>query len=353
MIIDIIGTGPVGLITERICQIRQWPYRIFGPRLKNLPTKKLLITETNLQFLADLGIKPTVQQSFSALKITKQNRFHHLHISAQDYDQNNLCCAIEYADLITCLLDHSNYTDTAITQVSISPNSQIRFTTNNPEKTYTSDLLVACDGSRSVSKKNDNFSSTSLPTQYAHLITLNVEGPTEYTLMQRVAQHQGTSVTLGVIPGSPGMIILTSATPIDSELGLEQIKSMVGYHYTLSNLGPQTKHSFTPELTASCYKNSTLLLGNAAMTISPVAAQGLNHAIHNLKTLHGISNVNQHSLQDLGNKMQISNQQLFKRMTQLSSPKRIHQLIVHSALSTQYFSPILQDIVWQFGNRYD
>ena len=149
------------------------------------------------------------------------------------------------------------------------------------------------------------------------------------------------------------MIILTSATPIDSELRLEQIKSMVGYHYTLSNLGPQTKHSFTPELTTSCYKHPILLLGNAAMTISPVAAQGLNHAIHNLKKLHGVNNINQQSLQDLGNSMQISNQLLFKRMVQLSSTQKIPRLIAHAALPTQYFSTILQDIVWQFGNRYD
>ncbi|MEC7030060.1 MAG: FAD-dependent monooxygenase [Pseudomonadota bacterium] len=349
--IHIVGTGPVGLIMEKVCQDRQWPYRIFGPKvvLEKLPQKSILLSEGSLCFLNAIGVSLPVTKRFSNLKITQQGRIHHLNILAKDYGQSHLCYMVKFRDFVASLASGSQAIPHMVSKIEKQDNQLILHAHNTPE-TYNAQFIIACDGVNSIAKKLEKIDTQFHNQQQAYLIPITISGN---TLMQRQVTYHGTPVTLGIIPGSPGMIIATSTRPLKTPFNLADLQTLVGHYYDLSCIGEQTQLHFMPTLSQTCHKNHTLLLGNAAMTISPVAAQGLNHAIHNIKAIHNLPTFNLDLLTPLAKKMQINNEGLFKTMQWITQPTPFMRGMMKPLMATQLISPIIKDLIWQFGNRYD
>ena len=104
--INIIGGGPAGLILERICQIKQWDYKLFAEESSPPPNKGILLNYQSYRFLTDIGFSIDIIEKYQQLKVTQYNTLTHMNIHASDMGVDQLC----YLTMLPSL--HSELTNT-------------------------------------------------------------------------------------------------------------------------------------------------------------------------------------------------------------------------------------------------
>lgn len=339
--ITIIGNGPVGLICERICQLKKWPYRLIGQKQPSTIEKLILLTHRNIKFLKKIDLLPIIAKQYDSLFISSYLSPMSSHIHAKQYQQDSLCSAIWYQDLKNSLGAYSHPIYTDIQKGTIDK----VITLHSNQKTITSDFLIGCDGQKSISARIAHITHQYRKPYHCMVIPCHIGGA------PLIQQHYRQFV-MAAIPGNEGSIILSSLHPLDSIcIDKASLQKYLGSRLSLKTVGSPILYTLTPSIADTCYRNNTLLLGNAALTIEPISAQGLNHAIHTLEKIYNLHHFS--DIKNIAPELHDTNKRLFNTMAHITNPSFSQKIIQSIGLCSQLISPICSDFLFHFGNQYE
>ena len=337
--ISIVGAGASGLVMERICQINNWPHQLFSPSLPNPGNRSILLNPSSTDFLHSLGFSLPNLKPFKTIKITQQKSFFHLAIHAQDFQQEALCYKISMTDLLKTL---SQYSQPISELVQDKQRTLEGYQLITDKGSYPSTQVIACDGSNS---KMRALSAISLDTRRPYHIAIYRADVEANSLIQRYTSKH----ILAVIPGRPGTIIASSS----SSTPPNDLEALLKHHASIKNLSPPYLHKITPSIAHSCFQDNTLLLANAALTIEPVAAQGLNHALMQLQMIKSLSEYNTKTISQLSSVLLKQNQNLYLAMDKLTRLSCLSRINRSTIFASSCLSSLASSEVWAFGSRYD
>lgn len=338
--ITILGNGPVGLILERICQLKQWDYTLVGPSTYPNSNKLILLTPKNIHFLQTLGFSIPQHRSFSQLRITSHLAKLPCYLPKTPKKQP-LCYAIWLQDLLKGLNTFSKPSYEKITSGKSSPHLSL----STPNEDFETEYLIGCDGSSSLSAKIAGITYQDRQSYHCIVIPANIEG-------NLLIQKHSSRYILAVIPDSNGSIVISSQYPLQNITpSLKSLQRMVGTSATIYSIQEPIHFSLRPKIATTNFKKNVLLLGNAALTIEPVAAKGLNHAIDSLRLIHALQSPLEIPKQAL--EINKTNKILFSQMHHIVNPSAYKKLIHKIGFYSQIISPLFQDSLLNFGDPYD
>lgn len=340
--ITIIGQGVPGLIFSHLCHIKQWDHQIIAPTPKNIPHKQILLNQRSIDFLATLGISLPIQTTYSSLKITQSNSFGHIHIRALDYHQDVLCYSISMPELISALKPKSPVIEEHV--ITGRQNSH-GFKITTDKRTYDTQYVIGCDGEKSITQFVCQIPSEYRDPYHICVIPSHVEAT---SLIQRYSKEY----ILAVLPGTNGTLIVSSKKAIPP-INIKMLQDLFGHNCEINTIQKPRYFRLTPKLAKSCYKHNALLLGNAALTIEPISAQGLNHTIAQIQKFSTLTTWSPEQIAPIAQDVQQANQQLYQQMHLLTHTQSMSRLTRHLLFKVQHLTPIIHDQIWAFGNRYD
>lgn len=335
--IAILGGGIVGHVCQRICEKNNWPYTIFAPPAPE-HKKLLLLNQQSVDFLTQLGFDIPTTYTYTKLKALQHRRFSRLLI-----EDAPVCYGVYSHHLQQALHDSKNAIPELVQSIALHENS---ITLQTQSDSYEASYLLGCDGQQSLARKTANISLSYRNPCHIICMPANIEGDS-------LIQLQHKLYSLAALPGENGMLIICSKTPLEPEsVTTSKLQQILKHHCYLVHAKPTISYQIRPSLAQTCYRNRCLLLGNAALNIEPIAAQGLNHALFNLKKLYNTPNIDTLQLQSLSDAMQKQNQELYDHMAFLSSTKTSSHFAKQLILSTNIFFPDIKERLLKFGNRH-
>lgn len=306
--IIIVGAGLVG--TSFALALCDLPLKIAiiesRPWQEQIDLKKgrhLALNFASQQFFSSLGLWPELE-SFAnpicTVHVSEKNRFGLLRFKAEELNLPALGYLIPEPGLVHTL-EKAAQTKTNLTWFRPCEvkhfehhvdHATLQIKKNDSTKSLSARLVIAADGIQSSLRKALHISSTIEPYDQAALVTqVQVSHPEALTAFERF-----TSVgTLALMPRkdhSYGVIITASHAQIeiwkalDDEAFLAQLQDIAGYRLgRLSHPSPRQIYPLSKQIANKQSKLGVILLGNAAHTFHPIAAQGLNLSLQDVMSL--------------------------------------------------------------------
>lgn len=337
--VGIIGGGLAGLCTARLCIEKGWPYTLITPEMPKQSPKRLLLNCNSINTLTALGIQPKIQDTYTTLQITQRHSFSSLLLQAKDHQLPALAHAVSYNDLLPDLTKDLNIHINTAQKITSSDDHVVVHT---KDKQHEFDVLIACDGTYSPTRQQLGIDITWGPAGCAQIITGHIEAP---HLMLRFSHK----LSIAVLPGKYGQLIISGPSDLTQcKPSLEELSTFLPASVHIHSIKRIHPIHFTPMLASCIYKNNCLLLGDAAVAISPMAAQGFNQTLANITKLQQLNALSPTTLSMLSKDIAEDNQKLWGYMNQLSQ----HPLKRKLALAASVFVPSIQSSLIHFGNRY-
>jgi len=318
----IVGAGVVGSslalalshLPLRIALIEQIPFR-FEPPL-SLDSKPIALNVASMRILQTLALWPALAAYANPIRqvhISQQACFAQSRISAKDMGVAQLGCVIPAArlgsELIKALSECAAGKTAAKASLdlfnpaqcqSISKAKQawqVLFSTAENEKIVIYPrLVIAADGSDSSVRDLLNIALLKTSSQSAAALTTSIDISTSH---QHIAYQrftpQGIIASLPLLSNKIGLVwtadqatinVLKDLTELDFSDRLQQ-----HFSYRFGQLVRCTKPRIYPLrsfIAQSQAQPGLVLLGNAAHTLLPIAAQGLNLALQDMSVLADI-----------------------------------------------------------------
>lgn len=301
MIYDIIivGGGMVG--ASFAYALRDTPHRIAlidNTALNPLDDHRLIALNTSSQaFLKQCELWEKLESFATPI--------HEIHVSERGsfgmtrLQQQNLGYVVPAKNINAILYEHLAQTKIDIlrpanlTQLTeFDDQVEIKISTPQGEKTLTSKILIGADGSHSTVRKLLNIPTKSIDYQQSALVTITtLQRHHRYVAYERF--HTTGAIAMLPLEDNQCATIWSDKTAIISELKqlsdaafLQRLQQQFGYR--LGRLcATQKRHVFPLHFIQAelMGKQHTLLIGNAAHTIHPLAAQGLNLAFQEVAQL--------------------------------------------------------------------
>lgn len=269
--------------------------------------RAIALAHTSCLLYQTLGLWKQLQEQGEPIRdiiVSQQKSFGKCRISAKDYQLNALGTVVPATHIAECLFNavqaHENITLHAPYEVDHIAETPGQVCVNNE---YAAKLLLACDGAQSFTRHYFNIDTNEKKyEQHAVVANVTVSPAHNGLALQRFTQ-QGV---LALLPLQHNRMttVLTLPTdalktlPENNAAYLHHLQSLLGKrHGVLSDLGKRFDYPLTWMQANKVVEGRTVLLGNAAHTISPIAAQGLNIALRDLALLYDAAMQNP---QDLG-----------------------------------------------------
>lgn len=160
------------------------------------------------------------------------------------------------------------------------------------EKTYSTDILIGADGSCSTVRELLKIDAKTVNYQQSALVTITELAREHKNIAYERFQDQGAIAMLPLNDAHVATIWTASAEYItylmqltDAEF-LQQLQKQFGYRLgRLLKVGERATYPLMMQQAQQQKKQNAILIGNAAHTIHPVAAQGLNMALYEVAVL--------------------------------------------------------------------
>jgi 2-octaprenyl-6-methoxyphenol hydroxylase len=241
-----------------------------------------------------LGLWPELSTQATPIHniiISEQHGFGKCRICAADYDLPALGQIVPATHLVKVLL------------AAVQNNSRIQlkapFIVSDIDAQIQSKWILACDGTQSFARDYFKISTTEKDyEQEAIVANISLSRPHEGTAYQRFTEKG----VLALLPlhGSRMTSALTVSRELVKDLPLSDpdqylkfLQSLLGKRIGIvSDLGKIFTYPLTWMQADQVLVGRTILLGNSAHTISPIAAQGLNLALRDLALLYDLMREN-------------------------------------------------------------
>ena len=370
--IIIVGAGLVGTsLALALCHLplkiaiiesRPWQEQ---PDLKK--GRHLALNFASQQFFSSLDLWPELE-SFAnpicTVHVSEKNRFGLLRFKAEELNLPALGYLIPEPALVHTL-EKASQTKANLTwfrpcEVSHvehhADHATLQIKSENSTTSLSARLLIAADGMHSSLREALAISSTIEPYDQAALVTqVHVSHPEAHTAFERF-----TSIgTLALMPRkdhSYGVIITANHEQIeawralDDDAFLAQLQNIAGYRLgRLGHLSPRQIYPLSKQIANEQSKSGVILLGNAAHTFHPIAAQGLNLSLQDgmglsqLIEMHGLNSID--TLCQLYESSRIKEQEKMINMTDsivtlFTHPSFFIRQSRHLVLSLMAYTPL-------------
>lgn len=260
-----------------------------------IDNRGIALAYTTKQILEDLdvwGVLADKANAIEAVHVSEQNSFGFAKLTAKSCGLPALGYVIGATDLSMALvhsvarLPNIKIIRPAEIITSEFDTSELKWTLAVNEQIITTSLLIAADGANSATRKKQNIPLHTKDYNQSALVTnLRVAAKDVTTAYERFCA-QGI---LACLPFGQQQVkfIWTAATDkikqlqgIPDELFLSEVQSILGFRLgKLLDVDKRHVFAISYAYAAQIYAPGMVLLGNAANTLHPVAAQGFNLGI--------------------------------------------------------------------------
>lgn len=330
--ISIIGGGLVGYTAALAFAQGGYSVELLEAKAPNLDQilsqegRAIALAHTSVILYQNLDLWSEMSSEATAIRnivISEQKGFGKCRISASDYDLPALGQIVPATHLFKVLLN------------AVQNHSRIQlkapFIVSDIDAQIESKWILACDGTQSFARDYFNISTTEKNYQQQAIVAnVSLSRPHEGTAYQRFTQEG----VLALLPlqGSRMTSALTLSQECVKDLPLEDpekylafLQSLLGKRQgLLSDLGKIFTYPLTWMQADQVMVGRTILLGNSAHTISPIAAQGLNLALRDLALLYDLMRENRvHEYPELSSQAQEAVLGFTDRLTEWVRPNSL------------------------------
>ncbi len=297
--IIIVGAGFVGLTLACALARLNRRIRVIESRPLSEPSystdgRALALSSLSCQMLTDLvGALPT-HTPIVNVEVSEQGSFGKLHVQAQDLGLERIGAVIQAPQLGEHLLKQAQ-TEQNISWLSPAKVEQLTQENNTVTvkleygQCLSAPLLIVAEGAHSWTRTQCTFATVTHDYQQM-AITANVS----LTALRphHAYQRFTPQATLALLPLNEKratLVLTVKAHDYPHWQGLNdadflaQAQALLGFKLgLLSELGPRHAYPLQAVFVEKAYDGRVLLMGNAAHTLNPIAAQGLNLSLRDI-----------------------------------------------------------------------
>jgi len=303
----IIGGGLVGLTTALALSQLSLPIAVLeafslpGPRKQKSEMGTIALSHASVAFYKQLGIWSELEKHAVPIKsvfVTMQEALGSTTFRHQDLGCDYLGCVIGIDDIKHILytaLEKIPYCD-MYSQARLDrvkyDNHLWQIQSQEQQLKITSKLLISAEGAKSYVRKQLNMSE--IHTDYAHkalisniqlstnLMGVSVERFLKEGAIALLPWHNSMAVM--ILSGSEKKISLLNDLP-EAEL-LAYCQEQLGYQYgIIQKMGASACVPLRMQLAEQHFYKQLIFLGNCVHSIHPIAAQGFNLSVRDIKRL--------------------------------------------------------------------
>lgn len=319
--------------------------------------RTLVVNRASIRFWENIGIWKELSSDLTPIKkvhVSNKGHFGTVNFKASDYNLDALANIIEAKKLGMALQNKIQQTDN-ITVVcpaqvtgfdTITNGIKIDYCHDNTNHSIISQLMLAADGAQSQIRKKLGL-ETHIKSYQRTAIICNItpENKHDFCAYERLT-HLGPTAILPFVNNRCGFVWTVNENKAEAIIKLNDQdflkKAQQQFGYRLGKFIKVGKRSSYPLYLVTVpkqVKSRTILIGNAAHSMSPVSAQGLNLAIRDVANLIDIidsANVNKQDigsskvLKDYQNAVNYDQNQTLKYTDGLMSWFKINNPIINS-----------------------
>lgn len=272
-------------------------------------SRALALSPSSIEILSEIGISPDQDSSFIPIKTihtSQKNSFGRVLI---EDDGKELGYVIRYKNLIKLLLDRvktNKYIKIIFESEILSINDQQDFFTDDKSKIYKYDFLLFSDGIGKLLSNTFEFDTdpdmdgllalvaeirTELNHQYCAYERFTVKGPVALLPLE----NQNLSKLVWTGKKDFIMQMLNCDKQSFSTLFADHFGERLG---KLTHIDEKYAYPLSHQFIRQPYQKNILVSGNAAHAMHPVAGQGLNLTIRDLKVLLSLLDKNDYQISE-------------------------------------------------------
>ncbi len=324
--ITLIGGGIVGLATalslaSEHCTVHVLeagePQQLMANQPPGFDDRTLVVNPASRLFWQKLGIWSDIAPHSTVVNqvhVSQKGRFGSVHFDCDELQVDHLAHVVEAKVLGQSLWQkvskHPHITLSApaeLTQFSSGRSDVlIQYKTDSTAHSHRTRLMLAADGARSFVRKTLHL-ATVTKNYHRTAIIANVatELPHKHCAYERLTKTGPMALLpfhdrLGLVWTLPEQQAkqMLNADETDFKNALQQA---IGHRLgRITRVGQRSSYPLYRICVSQQYKDRVLLLGNAAHTVSPVSAQGLNLGVRGIQRLTAVLNKAQNNQQDIG-----------------------------------------------------
>lgn len=297
--IIIIGGGMVGGALALALSNGPWQIALIDAIEEKTEDARLIaLNEGSCCLLNNIGIGSSLATFATAIEqvhVSHRGHFGITRIIAEELGLNTLghvIPAIHINNAVFTALQIKNNIKIICpaTLTALSQNSDtvtLTVTTKDAEQTYTADLVIGADGNHSTVRELLGIPTHKTDYQQSALVTITELARHHKNIAYERFQEKGAIAMLpltdnraATIWSAPHSDIANLMKLTNTEF-LQQLQQQFGYRLgRLLNIGKRATYPLYMQQAQQRKKQNVLLMGNAAHTLHPIAAQGLNVALH-------------------------------------------------------------------------
>lgn len=342
--ITIVGGGLVGLaaalsLATEHCSVHLLEageaQKIISRQHPSFDDRTLVVNPASRLFWQQLGVWPALAPHSTAINrvhVSQKGRFGSVRFDHEELQVDHLAHVIEAKELGRCLwqqvIQHPYITVSAPAELTgFSTAAQdvlVHYKVHSEEHSHRSRLLLAADGARSSVRRKMGLQTTTKNYHRTAIITnVTTEWPHQHCAFERLTDTGPMALLpfhdrLGLVwtlPEDQAQQMLS----IDDVEFKNALQQAMGYRLgRINRIGQRSAYPLYRIDVPQQYKNRVLLLGNAAHTVSPVSAQGLNLGVRGVQRLSAVISKVQDNGQDIGSDVVLAEYQQQSRPDQKS-----------------------------------
>jgi 2-octaprenyl-6-methoxyphenol hydroxylase len=302
--IIIIGGGMVG--ASLACALQNTSLRIalIDASKQTVPDHRLIaLTHSSCTLLKNLELWPSLQQHATPIKqihVSHQGHFGITRIHASEVNLDTLGHLIP-AKYINAALDetlkNSSHVDIfrPATLKTLSPSDTVSVVTIETEtglQTLHAQLIVGADGTYSTVRELVNIPIKTIDYQQSALVTVTELQRTHHHIAYERFRKKGAIAMLPLTENRCATIwtednaIITEFMQMSDAAFLKKLQAEFGYRLgRFQKTGPRYQYPLKFIVAEKNQQQNVILIGNAAHTMHPIAAQGLNLSLFEIAEL--------------------------------------------------------------------
>lgn len=331
--IVIVGGGLVGMAAA--LALSNYPITI--TLIENTETIKeshpsyddrtLVVNRASIRFWKNLGVWQGLSENLTPIKkvhVSNKGHFGSVNFEAKDYNIDSLACIVEAKKIgvklkakIQSLENISIICPAQVTNFIKEPSGiQISYSQQGSSKSIFCKLMLAADGAQSQIRTKLGL-KTNIKSYNRTAIVCNItpENKHKNCAYERLTQY-GPTAMLPFVKNRCGFVWTVEEEKAVEILSLsdgdflKQAQQQFGYRLgRLLKVGKRNSYPLYLVTVPLQVKSRTILLGNAAHSMSPVSAQGLNLAIRDVASLVDVLENALNKDLDIGSQMVLDNYQ--------------------------------------------
>ncbi len=302
--ITIIGGGMVGGALAYTLSQGPWQIALVDESKEKVEDARLIaLNEGSCCLLKNIGIWPALTPFAAPIKevhVSHRGHFGMARITAKELKLEALGHVVPASHINTALFTALKKTNnvkilcpaTLTSMTQHDETTSLTILSSNGEKTYTSDIVIGADGSHSTVRQLLGISTQKIDYEQSALVTITTLARDHRNIAYERFLEKGAIAMLPLTGTRVATIWTAEHADImhlmqlsDLEF-LQLLQQKFGYRLgRLLQSGKRATYPLQMQQAEQQQKQNVLLIGNAAHTVHPIAAQGLNIALHEVALL--------------------------------------------------------------------